>query len=497
LNGDSSKWLASIVLTVFLLALAVPSRYLFSAEEWEISFRLHPWVDYLEAPLYLAGILLAMLAFGLLGAALLRLAAGAPLIERPLRFIVGSGALFGLSPLQPVFATVVLMLLLPTLVETEWIGPGAARWVFTVALVALFGLALGTELALRITPADARSPRGWIRCAGSVLTEQAPALAGRMAVVLMAGPLLMTATSGLVDVPGAALPTDVPRLALPNEGLIVALLSALLAFGLWRGARRMATPVATSAQPAPWRSLLWQVTAWALVAIALLTPLLAVDATGDPLRFDVTRRLEPPSSDYPFGTDQLGRDQAARLAYAWRDTIYAGLLVGFAVAGLGLLWRGLARLSRILDDLERILWRVPPAIAFFAAWGVTVGRVEEFPSLRSVSVACGVVLIPVSLRLLRRVEARAAPAAIGTLVLLANLLVVGWSTVVGQLGLLAPPFPSFGGILLDARPWQLEASWTINYTVLVLTAAVLLPLLALGALQRAFDLPRHLIRLRG
>ena len=61
-----------------------------------------------------------------------------------------------------------------------------------------------------------------------------------------------------------------------------------------------------------------------MLAAALAAPLIA----GDPLAMEPTNRLQPPSAEFWFGTDNLGRDVFARTVYGARIS----LLVGFAVA---------------------------------------------------------------------------------------------------------------------------------------------------------------------
>lgn len=56
-------------------------------------------------------------------------------------------------------------------------------------------------------------------------------------------------------------------------------------------------------------------------------------APYDPLKQDIVARLQPPSADHWFGTDQLGRDVFSRVLYGGRLSLPAGILV-ILVAGL-------------------------------------------------------------------------------------------------------------------------------------------------------------------
>src|SRR5687768_12500165 len=70
-----------------------------------------------------------------------------------------------------------------------------------------------------------------------------------------------------------------------------------------------------------------------LVAGFLLLGLLAPWVLWrDPLEQDLAAFLEPPASGRWFGTDELGRDLAARVVAAARaDLLLVGLGIGFAV----------------------------------------------------------------------------------------------------------------------------------------------------------------------
>jgi len=56
-------------------------------------------------------------------------------------------------------------------------------------------------------------------------------------------------------------------------------------------------------------------------------------APYDPLKQDIVARLQPPSPDHWFGTDQLGRDVFSRVLYGGRLSLPAGILV-IVIAGV-------------------------------------------------------------------------------------------------------------------------------------------------------------------
>ena len=111
------------------------------------------------------------------------------------------------------------------------------------------------------------------------------------------------------------------------------------------------------------RRVLVQPAAALSVTFIVLLALLATFAGAlglDPLTQDVARMLEGPSRDYPFGTDELGRDILARVVYGARTSLVtaAGAVMLAATIGvpIGLIagffggWRD-AVLMRIVDLL--------------------------------------------------------------------------------------------------------------------------------------------------
>ncbi|RWL92179.1 MAG: ABC transporter permease [Mesorhizobium sp.] len=84
-----------------------------------------------------------------------------------------------------------------------------------------------------------------------------------------------------------------------------------------------------------------------LIILALAAPLYA----GDPVNLDPFKRLEPPSAEMWFGSDNLGRDVLARTIFGARISLMVGLLSA-ACAGLGGLLIGvIAGYSRSFDNV--------------------------------------------------------------------------------------------------------------------------------------------------
>ncbi|MEI9414041.1 ABC transporter permease [Mesorhizobium sp. Cs1321R2N1] len=84
-----------------------------------------------------------------------------------------------------------------------------------------------------------------------------------------------------------------------------------------------------------------------LVILALAAPLYA----GDPLQMDPFKRLQPPSAEMWFGSDNLGRDVFARTAFGARISLFVGLTVAVGTALGGLLIGVIAGYLRSFDNV--------------------------------------------------------------------------------------------------------------------------------------------------
>lgn len=117
----------------------------------------------------------------------------------------------------------------------------------------------------------------------------------------------------------------------------------------------------------------WAILA-AFVVIAILAPWLAPE---DPLRADISQRLQPPSSEHWFGTDSNGMDVFSRVLYATRiDFTIATLGVGLGMlAGVplgaasgylgGVVGEAFSRLAEIVQSIPLFLF----GLMIFAALG--------------------------------------------------------------------------------------------------------------------------------
>ncbi len=137
-----------------------------------------------------------------------------------------------------------------------------------------------------------------------------------------------------------------------------------------------------------------------IVCAAVAAPLLS---SHDPLAISPMTRIKPPSAEFWFGTDMLGRDVYTRVLYGARTSLLVGVAAAAASMGLGLIFGVLAGYFRTLDSiLMRIMdgiMSVPSivlAVALVAVAGSSLVTVlaaiiiPEFP--RVVRLVRGVVL---------------------------------------------------------------------------------------------------------
>lgn len=251
-----------------------------------------------------------------------------------------------------------------------------------------------------------------------------------------------------------------------------------------------------------------------LIFMALLAPLVR---PFDPATArNYIARLKPPSIEYWFGTDGLGRELSLLVVYGLQTSLLIGLvsvLLGLIIGVLLGLVAGYFRgwLETIIGWLTDILLAFPSILLAIAVVTVTG------PSIPSVMIAVGVVQIPIFIRLTRSmvlslreqefVQTMRAfgatsgriiflhilPASLAPLVVQATLS-IGTATLeaagLGFLGLGAqPPTPELGTMLSDAFKggYSLSSPWTILFPGLFITLTVLAFNLLGDGLRDALD----------
>ncbi|MGQ3477977.1 nickel transporter permease [Paenibacillus sp. TY11] len=233
------------------------------------------------------------------------------------------------------------------------------------------------------------------------------------------------------------------------------------------------------------------------VIIALIAPWIA---PFDYKEQNLVSRLQPPSAEHWFGTDDLGRDLLTRTLYGARISLWVGFLsvIGSMIVGtaLGLIagfygkWADMA-ISRLFDILLAF-----PGILLAIAIVAILG-----PSLENALYAIAIVNVPTYGRLVRSkvlsvkteeyiTSARALGANNSRIILryilpnsLTPIIVQGTlgigtaiieAAALGFLGLGAqPPEPEWGKMLSDSRQYIQNAPWTVIFPGISIMLTVL------------------------
>ena len=259
------------------------------------------------------------------------------------------------------------------------------------------------------------------------------------------------------------------------------------------------------------RSRSLHIGAWLLVAIAVIA-LAAPLLLPDPDRVDYTAELTAPGAGHLLGTDQLGRDLAARLASGarttlgsvgavWLVSVAVGLFAGTVSALAGRL--GHEIIARIVDVALALpqtvvalaiagaigpgMWQLVLAMSA-TAWAPTarlahtyVHAARERPDVIAARMA--------GIGRVRAMAAHVLPAASARVVVVATLgvgqLILSLAAL-SFLGLGAqPPTAEWGRMLADSRHDVIAAPWLIIApTAAVFLAVTAVSLIADGARER-------------
>ncbi|HSU05458.1 MAG TPA: ABC transporter permease [Acetobacteraceae bacterium] len=232
-----------------------------------------------------------------------------------------------------------------------------------------------------------------------------------------------------------------------------------------------------------------------LVLLAAAAPLYA----GNPYLMTPIHRLEPPSAQYWFGTDNLGRDVFARSIYGARISLLVGFSVGIAATFGGLIIGLLAgyyhRFDGIVMRLMDGLMAIPNILLAIALVSLTHGGVgivilaiviPEVP--RDVRLVRSVVLgvreqpfVEAALaggaragKILRRhiLPSTIAPLTVqGTYVCASAILIEAGLSFLGA-GI-PPNIPTWGNMIAGSRLYLGIAPWTIFFPGFALALVVL------------------------
>lgn len=233
------------------------------------------------------------------------------------------------------------------------------------------------------------------------------------------------------------------------------------------------------------------------ILLALFGPLVTKEGINEQL---MTDRLQPPSSEYWFGTDDFGRDIFSRIIHGARISLSVGFfsVVGSIVVGsfLGIIAGYYGRwIDTIISRIFDIMLAFPSillAIAIVSVLG---------PSLRNALIAIAIINVPNFGRLIRSKvlsikedEYIMAAKAIGMKdfrILFSHILPNSMAPVIvqgtlaiataileaaalGFLGLGAEaPYPEWGKMLADSKDYLQDAPWTMIFPGLAIMLTVL------------------------
>jgi len=254
-----------------------------------------------------------------------------------------------------------------------------------------------------------------------------------------------------------------------------------------------------------------------LVLTALLGPFLDLP---NPTRTDMRSRMSPPTLSlggpglHPLGTDQLGRDILSRMVQGSRVTL---LVAGAAVAIGGLVGIGIGlvcgyfggildRLMMRFIDMQQAVPLILLALLIIAALGPSLqnlvlvlaltswlryarivrGQVLAVKQKEFVRSALAIGAGPIRILLSHILPNVLAPALVVATLELARVIVLEAGLSFIGLGI-QPPWPSWGRMLADGRPYAASAWWIITLPGVALVLTVLSVNLVGDWLRDRFD----------
>ena len=247
-----------------------------------------------------------------------------------------------------------------------------------------------------------------------------------------------------------------------------------------------------------------------MIAIAVCAPWLG---TIDPQAVSPIRRLKPPSAEFWFGSDMLGRDVYSRVLYGARVSLSIGIAVALFSTLLGLaigLVTGFVRwldaiVMRIMDGLMSI----PPVLLAIALMALTRASVENVIAAITLAEVPRVVRLVRSLVLTLReqpyVEAAVAAGTTLPRILVRHILpntmapllvqatyvcasAMITESILSFIGAGTPPnIPSWGNIMAEARSLFQIAGYLIYFPGIFLSLTVLAVYLLGDGMRDALD----------
>jgi peptide/nickel transport system permease protein len=260
-----------------------------------------------------------------------------------------------------------------------------------------------------------------------------------------------------------------------------------------------------------------------VLSIIVLGAILAPLSPYDPLESDIANRLQPPSLEHPFGTDQLGRDMLTRCLYGGRVSLTVGFLVVIITLAIGIPVGALAGFFG--GWIDNVLMRITDAMLALPALMVlillsAIVREVDLPFFRgndvlTIALVIGVLSWMTVARLVRasfltikemefitaancigvanfRVMSRhILPNAVGPIIVEATLE-MGYA-IMEEAGLsflgfgIMPPTPSWGNLLNSAWEHMVRHPWLAIFPGLMIFFTIISINYIGDGLRDAFD----------
>ena len=247
-----------------------------------------------------------------------------------------------------------------------------------------------------------------------------------------------------------------------------------------------------------------------MILMALLAPYLA---TVDPTALAPAKRTRPPSAQYWFGTDMLGRDVYSRVIYGSRISLIVGFSVAVIASGIGTF---LGLVSGFFRPLDAILMRVTDGLMSIPSILLAIALMAlSRASVENVIIAISIADFPRVSRLIRGVvltlreqpfvEAAIASGTRTPMIILKHILpntlaplmvnatFICASAMITEatlsfIGAGTPPItPSWGNIMAEGRAlWQVKP-YIVFFPAVFLSVTVLSVNLLGDGLRDALD----------
>jgi peptide/nickel transport system permease protein len=133
-----------------------------------------------------------------------------------------------------------------------------------------------------------------------------------------------------------------------------------------------------------------------IMLFIILTPILV---KHDPATTDVMSRMQAPSAEHLFGTDNLGRDVFSRVLYGARVSLLVGATVAIISGIIGTL---IGLVSAYFKFLDNLLMRLMDGIMAIPEILLAIALVAAFgPSTKNIIIALSIIFIPTIARTVR------------------------------------------------------------------------------------------------